>query len=80
MRFKLPSGHPLRRPEKRTRANYVSTWDDLAHVPDLTVYEDQEPWIQGGILHPVSEKPIKYYVGPDPLGFITFEDKEEDEE
>jgi hypothetical protein len=80
MRYRLPRSHPLRGAGKPARANYVDTWMDLAHVPDLTVYEYQEPFIRGNILDPNGE-PCRYYDGPDQLGFLhEFFPKREDDE
>jgi len=42
----------------------------------IDVYEPDTHWTQIPILHPETERPIEVYTGPDPIGFVWFEEEE----
>jgi hypothetical protein len=54
------------------------TWIDTPRAVDqsITVYEREEPWEKLPLLGP-DGRPIEVYVGPDPIGFMHFEEHEE---
>jgi hypothetical protein len=76
-RYRLPHGHPLRSAGKPVQAAYVDMEGDLAHTPDLTVYETSEPWIAGNIIDPNTMRRVAYYIGPDPIGFLPSMDEDD---
>lgn len=61
----------------RTRADddegFWSEWS--MSKPTIDVYEAETRWEATGILDPDGH-PMQAYVGPDPIGFVWFEDDE----
>jgi hypothetical protein len=61
---------------KRLRSD--DGWLDYnAMDKNITVYEADTHWTQIPILHPDTERPIEVYTGPDPIGFVWFEEDAE---
>jgi hypothetical protein len=54
----------------RERGDFVEAASDLAHVPELTVYEPSEPWQTLPILDQ-DGRPIQVWTGPDAIGFLA---------
>ena len=60
----------------RERCDFVEATSDLAHVPELTVYEPAEPWQTLPILDQ-DGRPIQVWTGPDAIGFLARDDEED---
>ena len=65
-----------RAPTLKTRAGSDEWYDDTRDEGPKTidVYEADTHWEPTGILDPDGQ-PMQAYVGPDPIGFVWFEDE-----
>ena len=64
-------------PPKAQRPRMNDDWTEFYTInKSIDVYEPDNHWTQIPILHPETGRPIEAYTGPDPIGFVWFEEVE----